>query len=909
MQPLSHRYAFIPHPLALLAAAFATGVLVARLLPIPIGTLTALMALSAASIIWSLRKQLLGVASCLVVLSVLVAGAALEAVEKRRGAPDHIKTMLESGTIAPNDPVELTGVLQQPPESAPASFYLTLRVEKLRFKGLDRNVCGTVQLLAPVHKQMHRDEFDALNLRYGARVRVMTALERSDNYRNPGVSSFTEYLDRKGEDATGVIKSPLLVERLDDTRVFPLLQWIYQWRSKLEREIRNKFPPETAGVLDAAFLGNRYFLSHQAAERFRDGGTFHVLVISGLQISVIGGVVFLIVRRLTKRRCWRFVWSSFFLWAYAVAVGAEASVIRAALMFTLVAFAPVVWRQARSLNALGGAALLLLVWHPDELFDPSFQLTFLSVLAIVVIGAPLVQRLFDIGGWQPSQETPYPPDCPRWLRSFCEALCWSQRKWEEEIAGLTYSYGIQKTPWARRLERNHLQRLLRYVVGAAIVSASVQLAMLPLMILYFHRLCPASLILNIIVSVFMALLGVGALVSLLVSQISMSLAIPVIGLTNSLNWLMIHSVDPFARAGIASIRLPEYSGWAASIYFLYFVPLALLAYSLWHWNPLNLRNKRCNVRRGTNAVLAVVQLVFVIVLVLHPLSGTRIDDRLRVDFLDVGQGDSALVTLPDGTTLLVDGGGRPNFRDRKQTVDSDSDEAELPFERDTRSIGEAVVSEYLWWRGLDRVDYIIATHADADHIDGLNDVVRNFRVHGALVARTPAADPEYAKFADTLRLSNVPLSMIGRGDQLRFSGVTIRVIWPMLNADGKAPSGNNDSIVLMLLIGERTILMTGDVEKAGEAALLNSKTDLSSDVVKVPHHGSMTSSTEAFVAVTHPRLAIISVGLTSVFGHPNKEVIERWRAGGAEVMTTGTRGTITVSTDGRDLRVESFAPQ
>jgi competence protein ComEC len=128
----------------------------------------------------------------------------------------------------------------------------------------------------------------------------------------------------------------------------------------------------------------------------------------------------------------------------------------------------------------------------------------------------------------------------------------------------------------------------------------------------------------------------------------------------------------------------------------------------------------------------------------------------------------------------------------------------------------------------------------------------------------------------------------------------------MPRTDSDAPSKNNDSIVLRLQFGERTILMTGDVEKEGEAAILNAKVDLRSDVVKVPHHGSRTSSTEGFVAATHPRLAVISVGLTSIFGHPNKDVVERWRASGAEVLTTGRRGTITVTTDGRNLSVDSF---
>jgi competence protein ComEC len=174
------------------------------------------------------------------------------------------------------------------------------------------------------------------------------------------------------------------------------------------------------------------------------------------------------------------------------------------------------------------------------------------------------------------------------------------------------------------------------------------------------------------------------------------------------------------------------------------------------------------------------------------------------------------------------------------------------------------------------------------------------------VARTPRDDAEHEKFAETLRAKSIRLNLIGAGDVLRFGDVTATVYWPMPGADSNAPSRNNDSIMLRLQLAERTILMTGDVEKEGEAAILNAKSDLRSDVVKVPHHGSRTSSTESFVAATHPQFAVISVGLTSIFGHPNKEVVERWRASGAEVMTTGRRGTITVVTDGRNLSVDSF---
>jgi len=290
-------------------------------------------------------------------------------------------------------------------------------------------------------------------------------------------------------------------------------------------------------------------------------------------------------------------------------------------------------------------------------------------------------------------------------------------------------------------------------------------------------------------------------------------------------------------------------------------------------------------------------------IVAHPFSAGRPTGKLRIDFLDVGQGDSALVTLPDNTTLLIDGGGRPGPFQKDSTAGDLADEA---FERETRSIGESVVSEYLWWRGLDHVDFILATHADADHIDGLNDVARNFEVRAALVARTPGNDQEYARFAATLADKNIPLRLIGAGDVLRFGEVTAQVLWPLPAADPNAPSRNNDSIVLRLQLGERALLLTGDIEMAGENGMLRAREDLRADVVKVAHHGSKTSSIESFIAAARPRLAVISVGQTSVFGHPNADVVERWKLSGAEVLTTGNSGTITVTTDGRELELETF---
>jgi len=847
-------------------------------------------------------------ASIFLAIAFIAGGVVLASLDSRALKPNRISRLCETGKISRGEPVELSGTVEGQPEPAPQSFYLTVKAERIKTSNAELEAAGSVLLLARLSTSEVKAEYDALELRHGAKIRLLVTLDRDDEFRNPGVRPLTEYLERTGYDATGLIKSPLLIERLDDARVFLPLAWLYDWRQGLQQQIHRLFSAEAAGVLDAALLGNHYNISHSAAERFRVGGTFHVLVISGLQIAFIGGVVLIMTGWFTRRKAWQFVLTNLFLWAYAIAVGADPSVTRSAFMFTLVVLAPMLSRRAHTLNGLGGAAIALLIFRPADLFDPSFQLTFVSVLSIVTISVPLIKRMEQIGSWRPAPETPYPPDCARRFRIFCEILFWNERQWQAEMAGSQIRYRLFKSQAAKILGRYRLQQPLRFATTAVVVSASVQIGMLPLLIIYFHRFSLAALLLNIFVGVLMALLSLLALAAVLVSVISYQWAVPLLTLAEKTNWLMIHLVDPVARLGVASLRMPHYHGWLMGAYVIYTLLLLFLVMALERWRPLSLKgdqesNRKVFARRPVSLAVAAFAAVFI--LIVQPLGATQPDGRLHVEFLDVGQGDCALLTMPDGTTLMIDGGGRPNL-DWSHAAEIDAEE---PFERDARSIGERVVSEYLWARGLDRVDYILATHADADHIDGLSDVARNFKVRAALVARTPAGDPGYARFATTMKQMRVPLEVIGAGDVLQFGQVSAQVLWPPANNSETASSRNNDSVVLRFSYGNRVMLFTGDVEKEAELALLGTGLDLQSTVVKVAHHGSKTSSLAEFVAATHPSLAIISVGRNSIFGHPNREVIERWRAGGTEVLTTGERGTISVITDGRSMNVSTFVRQ
>jgi competence protein ComEC len=503
-------------------------------------------------------------------------------------------------------------------------------------------------------------------------------------------------------------------------------------------------------------------------------------------------------------------------------------------------------------------------------------------------------------------------------------LYWRPIVWDIESSRQVWTAGIFKDPYLPTLAAiSGGQRIAGYVFEGLLISAVVQVFLLPLLVVYFHRVSPVSLLLNLWVGSVLALESFTALSAVLLSNVSSFLAAPVISVTELLNYLMIraHAVLPQSEWG--SWRVPNYSGWMRWIYVIYFVPLVPLSIALYKWDPFriarltashtneNSRDTSSDNRplygfpclRSVIVVNAGAVILLAVVIVFHPFSAPRPDGRLHIEQLDVGQGDSSLVTFPDGTTMLVDGGGRMRFQD------SDGDDTADVFIPDSPGIGEAVVSPVLWEKGYSAIDHIVATHADADHVDGLADIVSNFRVGTAFFGRFPTADPELAGLIEALRSRGVPVEIVSRGDTLTIGDAFVEILYPLYDASPDAPSDNDHSVVVRIVYGNRAFLLTGDIERRGEMQLLSGGGDLSADVVKVAHHGSQTSSTPEFVSAVGARYAVISVGKRSIFGHPHRGVVERWHSAGARVMTTGEKGMISISTDGRDLEVRTFTEQ
>lgn len=882
-----HRY-----PMLLLAIYFAGGIASghSHLLNTP----RAFAAFASVVVICLIARK---AAAFLVPLIFLPLGAIAYDLETRNVSADRIKRIYDGRRIESFEPVEIEGALNGFPEPAAGGWTVRIRVTSLAYKQDKNRVTGDIRLFVVVGDPTSERDYAELDLRHGSVVRVACRLEREDRYLNPGVMSTIRILDERGTDATGTVKSPLLIEKLGEDSTFLPLTWAYRARLYLIEQFRSKLSPEAAGVMIASLLGDDNFLDRRTAEVFRDGGTFHVLVISGLHITFIGGLVLWLTLFVTHRIVIRSILAAALLWAYTFSVGAEIPVVRASLMFSFLLLARITYREGSLLNALGTCTLLILLWRPGDLFSASFQLTFVSVAAIVGCSFPLIEKCRMIGRWYPSTNEPLPPNVPRLLRRACELLYWNEAVWTIENGRQIWSANLFKSPQLRWISAPNLKALVAYVLEGVFVSLVVQIWMLPLLVYYFHRVSPAGLILNLWVGVSLAFESFAAIAAVAVASISSWLAAPLIQITEISNSVMLSLPGLLSNSGVAGFRVPIYSGGPRMIYYFYFASLVVASVRLFRWEPFALRRPK-RIASGVIALIAVPTFLGALI-VLHPYSSPSADGLLRVEFLDVGQGDSALVTFPDGQTMLIDGGGQPDF----------AKAGEDGFEPDVSRIGERVVSEFLWEKGYSSLDFIVMSHADADHAQGLIDVAKNFRVGTIVIGETRAGSPALDELFAIADRDRVPVIKVSRGDAFNVGGVQIRVLHPSGEEQSAFDSANNDSIVLHLTFGAQRFLFTGDIEREAESELDRyAESSIQAEIVKVPHHGSRTSSTTTFVESVKAEVAIISVGRRSRFGHPHPEILKRWNDSGVEVITTGSKGTVTVETDGTATRKRTFLP-
>lgn len=633
-------------------------------------------------------------------------------------------------------------------------------------------------------------------------------------------------------------------------------------RGALHHLISERLSENAASVVLASILGNRYFLSPQIEESFKQSGTYHVLIVSGSHIALLAFLLHLLLKKF--HRGWRLALVLSAIWFYSAITGCDPPVLRAALMATLLLTGAAFFRKPDAANSLSTAGMLILALSPQSIHETGFQLTFIAVAALVLIVSPLQQHLESIGRWQPCSATPYPPECPKALKWLAETLYWSQQKFESSQAQYGFRYRLEKSALAALLERCGLQRPLRYIVIGFMATAIVQIALLPVSANSLHRLAPASLFLNLSAELAMAML-------LLVFTLFITAAT----LGVDLSAVLELAVEVFLQASTTTLNGFRPAGLTPLGVCCIGVSVVLTMVLLCRWQPLA-ETPRSLLNRSLASAIALS-------ILLAGGCGVRPENLpkgLRIDFLDVGQGDATLIRFPDGTKMLVDAGGQIGSKSRFK-------------------IGEEVVSRYLWHEGIQNLDYIAATHSDSDHMEGLLSVLENFSISTLILPAPVGTVPEFKALEQTAIAKGARIEVWQKGLQKSFGGASLQVLWPR---SGNRGGANNDSLVLLITYGRRKVLLTGDIEAGVEAALVEQGlADV--DALKVAHHGSRTSSTEAFLEAARPEVAVICAPRHSRFHHPHPEVLQRLKG---RVLVTGRDGMVSLTANGEAFSVKSY---
>ncbi len=416
-----------------------------------------------------------------------------------------------------------------------------------------------------------------------------------------------------------------------------------------------------------------------------------------------------------------------------------------------------------------------------------------------------------------------------------------------------------------------LPREASWIAGMLAASLATQVALMPVGALIFSRVTFAGLALNVAAIPLMTLAQVAGMLLLPTALVSQRAA-SIVGYMAHLGAAgLVRSAELVQLAPALSIRVAPPGPWVVVAYYLAVVSACLTLRHPWQGRAFT-----------TAAALAGVWIVA------EPWAvvARRGDGRLHVTFLDVGQGDAALVRFPRGGTMLVDAGGLS--------------------QRSRFDIGDRVVAPVLRTHGLHRLDFLVVTHGDPDHIGGATSIVREFRPR-EIWEGIPV--PPFEPLRD-LRAESVAVgsrwSNVKAGDRRQVDGVDVAILHPDTPDWERQRVRNDDSIVLELRWRDISVLLTGDVGQAVERTQLTSIPASLIRVVKIPHHGSLTSSSVEFVRGLSPTVSVVSAGRSNHFGHPVSAVLERYRDAGAEVFRTDRDGAVTIETDGRSLEVHSF---
>ena len=782
-----------------------------------------LLAFSAAS--WVMGGLRLAVLVSLLSVSFLTGNLSLQRVYAPDFPPPHLRH------LSLPQKVILEGWLFQEPERGPTRGRLYLEAQRVWQDGQSQPATGKV-LVTVRHFQDRKDPWQ-----YGDVMKLPLKLRIPRNFQTPGSFDYAGYLARRDIYLSAFVWDAKKIKKVElaDREGTWLRHRIEHVRRTVGGFFDEQLSAKSAAILRALIIGDKSRLDPELRDSFTRVGVAHVLAISGLHIGLVATLAYgawwwLLARSQYVLLMWSVpklaaLFTLPVVLLYAGLAGGSVSTLRAVIMVAVFLTALLLDQKEEVFRSLALAALSVsLIWL-GAVFDVSFQLSFVAVLAIFL-------GLHRFRAW------------------------WDNR--DETRA-------VHLSPWRRRLRR--------WAILYGLVSLSATVGTLPLVATYFHTVPLVGFAANLLVVPFLGsaavVLGLVATALVFLHMGAATLVVWCAGAVVSLGVWMVEAIAvlPFAAVHFVTPTLFE-------LILFYTLCVSLLFFS--HFQPPWLRR-------------VFFSCLFSLVLCdgLYWITQRYFHTELRVSFLDVGQGDAAVVEFPGSHVMVIDGGGFMS-----QTFDS----------------GRAIVAPFLWQKKIGQVDTLVLSHPNLDHYGGLEFLAEHLGVTSFWFnADKRSKSQRFKRLMTTLERNGVEIRPLCSGSQdQEINSVRIQILHPPCGQTGL--DTNDASLVLRLSHGEVDILFSGDVETAGERILLSTSAQLASEILKVPHHGSQSSSTLPFLEAVSPQVAIASLGHHNRFRFPAPKVVDRYKRRGVELLRTDQAGTITVLSDGKSYRVETFLP-
>ncbi len=419
---------------------------------------------------------------------------------------------------------------------------------------------------------------------------------------------------------------------------------------------------------------------------------------------------------------------------------------------------------------------------------------------------------------------------------------------------------------AAPLTPRSLPRVVLPAASLFVASLAAEAALFPANAFFFSRVTWAGLVLNFLAIPLMAVAQLAGMAIVPLALMSPALASPAGLVAYVAAEGLVRSAALVRFAPAAAFRLAPPSWWAVVLYYAALVVA---------WRT----------RRRTAAGAVAFAAVWILA---EPWAwfASFGDGRLHLAFLDVGQGDAAFIRLPHGTTMLVDAGGRTGTS--------------------TFDVGDRVVAPVLRQAGVRRLDYLVLTHGDPDHIGGAGAILDEFRPRHVWEGIPVPSFAPLALLRSEAAARGLGWTRVTAGNRQRIDEVDVGVLHPPPPDWERQRVRNDDSIVVELRWRDVSVVLTGDIGAPVERVLSPRLGRAPIRVLKVPHHGSLTSSTPEFLQSARPTIAVFSAGRSNHFGHPAPAVLARYERVGARVLRTDTSGEVDVVTDGYSIDVQTF---